>query len=143
MSDIERSSLDARVCETAVLDIGGDTGALIIYAGERSVGEEIEICRSGDPATREHNVVRARRAPAGLVHAAVFPALYEGTYDVLSAEGLPCEEVTVVGGRVTEVDCRTMKTSNEDHQVEPQRDRVFACGDGEIDLSESLRELVF
>jgi hypothetical protein len=108
MSETEGGSLGlrSRVCETAVLDIGGDTGALIIYADAASVGEEIEICRSGDLTTRVHNVVRARRAPAGLVHAAVFPALGAGDYDVLSAEGLPGRKVAVLGGRVTEVDCR-------------------------------------
>jgi hypothetical protein len=93
------------VCETAVLDIGGSTGALIIYANKEMVGEEIEICRPGDLQSRVHNVVRARRAPSGLVFAAVFPALIDGTYDVLDGEGLPLREVVVAGGRVTEVDC--------------------------------------
>ena len=46
-----------------MLEIGGDTGALIIYADEEMVGEEIEICRAGNLETRVHNVVRARRAP--------------------------------------------------------------------------------
>ncbi len=96
----------AHVCETAVLDIGGETGALIIYAGEDTVGDEIEVCESGNLASRVHNVVRARRAPSGLVYAAVFPALPGGRYDVLGPDGLPRREATVSGGSVTEVDCR-------------------------------------
>jgi len=98
-------SHESHVCETAVLDIGGDTGALIIYAGEEMVGEEIEICRPGDPRLRVHNVVRARRAFSGLVYAAVFPALSDGCYEVLGSEGRACREANVSGGRVTEVDC--------------------------------------
>ena len=143
MSEIEPRCVDPRVRDSAVLDIGGDTGALIIYADAGSVGQEIEICRSGDLATRMHNVVRARRAPAGLVHAAVFPALYEGTYDVLSDEGLSCRKVVVLGGRVTEDDSGTRPSSSEDHEVDTHRDRVLAGGDGEIDSSDSVRELVF
>jgi hypothetical protein len=99
---------DSHVCETAVLDIGGDTGALIIYAEEAMVGEEIEICRPGDLQSRVHNVVRARRAPSGLVFAAVFPALSDGAYDVLDDDGQPWREAFVCGGRVTEVDCRRL-----------------------------------
>jgi hypothetical protein len=96
---------DSHVRETAVLDIGGDTGALIIYADEKMVGEEIEICRPGDLHSRCHNVVRARRAYSGLVYAAVFPALSDGSYEVLDTEGSPCRMANVAGGRVTEVDC--------------------------------------
>ena len=91
-----------------MLDIGGDTGALIIYAEEAMVGEEIEICRPGDLKTRVHNVVRACRASSGLVFAAVFPALSDGAYDVLGDDGQPWREVFVRGGRVTEVDCRRL-----------------------------------
>jgi hypothetical protein len=108
MNEIAESpvaGLDSHVCETAVLDIGGDTGALIIYADEKMVGEEIEICRPGDLRSRCHNVVRARRAPSGLVYAAVFPALSDGSYEVLDTEGSPCRKANVAGGRVTEIDC--------------------------------------
>jgi hypothetical protein len=96
----------ARVSESAVLDIGGEIGALIIYADQDMVGEEIEICRSGDLSSKAHNVVRARRAPTGLLYAAVFPTLYGDRYDVLGADGIPIRQVGVSGGRVTEVDCR-------------------------------------
>jgi hypothetical protein len=71
------------------------------------VGDEIEICPVGDLSRREHNVVRARRAPTGLVYAAVFPTLSQGDYSVLTKELLPSHLVSVSGGRVTEIDCRT------------------------------------
>ncbi len=106
LDEPRRERHQSDVCETAVLEIGGDTGALIIFADEDMVGEEIEICRPGRLDTRVHNVVRARRAPVGLVFAAVFPALTGGEYDVLGEDGKPCREATVSGGRVTEVDCR-------------------------------------
>lgn len=95
----------------AVLDIGGDTGALVIYADGHMVGSEIEICPAGRISQREHNVVRARRTPGGLVYAAVYPALVQGEYSVLTDELEPSHEVTVLGGSVTELDCRTSSTT--------------------------------
>ena len=94
-------------CSGAVLDIGGDTGALVIYADRRMVGEEIEICPSGDISRREHNVVRQRMTPNGLVYAAVFPAVLQGRYAILADDGQPRHEISVLGGRVTEFDSRT------------------------------------
>jgi hypothetical protein len=95
------------VCSGAVLDIGGDTGALVIYADELMVESEIEICPSGDLSKREHNVVRARRTPVGFVYAAVFPSLKQGEYSVLTRDLLPSHGVSVMGGSVSEIDCRT------------------------------------
>jgi hypothetical protein len=95
------------VCSGAVLDIGGDTGALVIYSDELMVGSEIEVCPSGDLSKREHNVVRTRRTPAGSVYAAVFPSLKQGEYSVLTKDLLPSHEVSVVGGSVSEIDTRT------------------------------------
>jgi hypothetical protein len=95
------------VCSGAVLDIGGDTGALVIYADELMDEREIEICPLGDLAKREHNVVRARRTPTGFVYAAVFPSLKQGEYSVLTEDSLPSHEVSVMGGKVTEIGCGT------------------------------------
>lgn len=88
---------------SAVLDIGEATGALVIYAARELLGEEIEICPEGRPDRRIHNVVRARRTLAATVYAAVFPALAEGTYDVLDLQGATSSTVCVQGGRVVEV----------------------------------------
>jgi hypothetical protein len=92
---------------SALLDIGGDVGALVIYAGDDMVGEEIEICPSGDLVSRTHNVVRARRTPTGVVYAAVFPALFMGEYTLLSAELAPLRNFVVNGGFVSEIDFST------------------------------------
>ncbi len=98
--------LDSHVCETAVLDIGGDTGALIIYADEKMVGEEIEICRPGDLRSRCHNVVRARRVRLGArIRRRVPGALRRLLRRVGARTGSPCREANVAGGRVTEIDC--------------------------------------
>jgi len=90
----------------AVLDIGGDKGALVIYSDAEMLGEEIEICFSGKLETRCHNVVRARRRLTDVVYAAVFPTLSEGEYDILDDSGIPTRQVSVAGGSVAEVDCR-------------------------------------
>ena len=71
----------------------------------RFSGGEIEICPTGRLAEREHNIVRERRTPSGSVYAAVFPALIEGYYTVLTEDLEPSYEVSVVGGMVSEIDC--------------------------------------
>lgn len=79
----------------------------MIYADELMIEREIEICPLGNLSKREHNVVRARRTPTGFVYAAVFPSLEQGEYSVLTKDSLPCHEVSVMGGSVTEIDYRT------------------------------------
>jgi hypothetical protein len=91
---------------SAILDIGDTTGALVIYADESMVGLEVEIAGTGDAVPVAHNVVRARHTPAGVVHAAVFPAVACGEYTVLPRDGITGSEVVISGGRVAEVDCR-------------------------------------
>jgi hypothetical protein len=89
---------------SVVLDIGGDTGALVIHTGSGMLGREIEV--SGPVAT--HSVVRERLIPGGVRYAAVFPGLPAGSYR-LSVHGhrdaLPT--ASVVGGQVAEVTCLT------------------------------------
>jgi hypothetical protein len=112
-----------------VLDIGGDIGALVLTMPAELVGAEIEICPAGHfndvpdegrdwwqgewrahhghahgapgPAW-PHVAVVARRSPAGVRYAAVFPALREGTYEVwLRPHRTTAMVVTVPGGAVT------------------------------------------
>jgi hypothetical protein len=92
--------------QAAVLDIGGSTGALVIYAPESALESEIEICHPDAPGRRSHNVVRAHRAAVGDVYAAVFPDVAEGEYSVIAADGSLSEPILVIGGSVTEVDIR-------------------------------------
>jgi len=105
-AEVPRSNDDT--CSTAVLDIGKETGALVIYADVSMVGEEIEICPDGVLALKSHNVVRARQTPNGIVHAAVFPALVEGSYSILDRSFIPTRVVEIIGARVSEIDCRSV-----------------------------------
>ncbi|HMG32000.1 MAG TPA: hypothetical protein VK585_17980 [Jiangellaceae bacterium] len=91
--------------DSLVVDIGGDTGALIVYALPDLVGQEIEITRaemsSGHPV---HNVVRPRRVGPRVVFAAVFPDVPAGTYSPYRKGVTDGPAFTVAGGHVTEID---------------------------------------
>jgi hypothetical protein len=85
--------------DNLLLDIGGDTGALVIAAPAGRDQGEVEISpAAGGPRT--HNVVRRRTVPGGAVYAAVFPALAEGDYDVWRDSVTRAGTVAVRGGEV-------------------------------------------
>jgi hypothetical protein len=89
---------------SVVLDIGGDLGAAIVYTPANLVGLEIEIRREGAPWDGTHVAVRARSVPGGEVHAALFPGLQQGSYEVRvrgDEEG-SVAAITVEGARVRE-----------------------------------------
>jgi hypothetical protein len=98
--------------DALVVDIGGDVGALIIYANEDCLGSEIDLTPAGAPrAHHVHTMVRRRRATGKDVVAGLYPELAEGIYTVWGTDdgGGPIGEVTVVGGQVSEFnggDCR-------------------------------------
>jgi hypothetical protein len=88
---------------TVVLDLGGDTGALIIYTGRQLLGREIEVSRvdrGGEPRT--HSAVRERQVRDGTFHSAVYPDLPAGVYTVWWDDDTPAGSVTVAGGIVAE-----------------------------------------
>jgi hypothetical protein len=115
-----------------VLDIGGDVGALVIGAPAELDGAELEICPAGRRATQpdegagwwagrwrgEHGPghdhphpagpawphVAVLPRPGGTTHAAVFPGLRAGRYEVWLRQGdgpRPGIVATVRGGQVT------------------------------------------
>jgi hypothetical protein len=86
----------------AVLDIGGDVGALVLYAPSALVGREVEVEPQDRPAARVHTVVRERRMDDRRLFPAVFPALPAGRYRIC-AHGVAAL-VTIVGGTVTEAE---------------------------------------
>jgi hypothetical protein len=90
---------------TAVLDIGGNVGALVLYAPEEMVGAEIDLVATGPSPRRTHSQVHRRTANGRSVCAAVYVALTEGRYRLSSPAGLPAE-VEIRGGEVTEIDWR-------------------------------------
>jgi hypothetical protein len=86
-----------------VLDIGGDVGALVLYTGAEDDEAEIDISPGTDPAApRSHNQVHPRRAPAGVVYSAVYPALAAGEYTLWRDEHTPEATITIRGGQITE-----------------------------------------
>ena len=86
--------------DNLILDIGADTGALIIHAAADLDQAEIEISPAGSKQARTHNIVRRREAVSGTVYAAVFPALSAGDYVVWRDAASPAGTVSVRGGRV-------------------------------------------
>jgi hypothetical protein len=86
-----------------VLDIGGDIGALVLYTGAEDDAAEIDISPGTDPAApRSHNQVHPRRAPAGTIYSAVYPALTTGEYTLWRDEHTPEATITIRGGQITE-----------------------------------------
>ena len=91
---------------SAVLDVGGDVGALILYTAEELLGAEIEVSPVDDPARRTHTQVLRRSAGASSVCAGLYLALDAGSYRIWGATDGQADEVTIEGGRVAEVDWR-------------------------------------
>lgn len=87
---------------TVLLDIGGDTGALILHAPAELEGVEIEISPEGAPgAARTHSRVRERRAGSAVRYAAVYPSVPAGRCTVWRHGATPAVTVTITGGSIT------------------------------------------
>lgn len=86
----------------AVLDIGEDLGAMVLFAPEALLGREVEVEPDDELLARTHAIVRARRLGERQVFSAVFPALPAGRYRICA----PGEAamVTITGGEVTQAD---------------------------------------
>jgi hypothetical protein len=96
-----------------ILDIGGDIGALTIYAPAATAGQEIEISPVSDPTHRTHNVVRPRNTGQATRYAAVFPSLAAGSYLVWADKATSAGTVTILGGRVARFQFPEASTSDE------------------------------
>jgi hypothetical protein len=90
--------------DALVLDIGGDIGALIIYADEACLGSEIDLTPVGVLRSHHlHTMVRRRRATNKDIVAGLYPEVPEGTYTVWGLDDSgPIGEVTIMGGHVSE-----------------------------------------
>jgi hypothetical protein len=84
-----------------LLDVGGDVGALIVYADAALAGREIDILPVDPGTVGTHAIVRRRELPSGAQYAAVYPRLPSGRYR-LASPGAP-DVVFIPGGRVTHV----------------------------------------
>ena len=90
----------------AVLDIGGDIGALVATMSATSVGTELYLRPVHDPETAVHTGVWERVQAGPVVTVALFPELREGTYHLLDERGAPVRSVEIVGGEVATIDLR-------------------------------------
>lgn len=88
--------------EFVVLDIGGDVGALIVHAGARLHGVEIEISRTGEDDRRSHKEVLERSAGGRPSFTAVFEDLREGAYTLWIDDVARARDVEIRGGEVAE-----------------------------------------
>src|SRR5712691_552645 len=90
--------------EHAVLDIGEDIGALVIYTREEWRGKEIQVSLKGNSAARLiHTAVWERRFNGRTTFSGVYPALPVGDYIIWTH---PSREVAIAAGSVAEVDVR-------------------------------------
>ncbi|GAB3366741.1 phospholipase [Micromonospora halotolerans] len=87
---------------SVVLDLGGDSGALIIHTGRELHGREIEISRADRDEPRTHSAVRERHVRDGLFHSAVYPDLPAGLYTVWWDDTTPAGAISVTGGVIAE-----------------------------------------
>jgi hypothetical protein len=98
---------DERVhSKPAVLNIGEDIGALIIYTPPDLKGQEIEVSLRGEGAPRTHTAVLERQVGGRSVFAALFLALPAGDYGVETPYPTLANTVTITGGTVAEIDWR-------------------------------------
>jgi hypothetical protein len=84
---------------TVLVDIGGEIGALVLYAPEALLGAEIDLVPARVGVATTHSAVRERQLGQGRIFAAVYPALPEGDYTV-EPTGQP---VLIKGGCITEL----------------------------------------
>ncbi len=91
----------------AVLDIGGDIGALVATMNHGRAGTELYLRPVQDPATTVHTGVWERVDAGPVVTVALFPELREGSYHLLDERGAAVRRVEIVGGEVATIDLRT------------------------------------
>ncbi|HEY0754213.1 MAG TPA: hypothetical protein VGD98_09645 [Ktedonobacteraceae bacterium] len=92
--------------EHAVLDIGGDVGALIIYCRPELRGQQIDLSLREREWQRIHTDVLERRVNQHSVFAALFLALAAGDYLIWGNGAQPIGEISISGGQVAEINWR-------------------------------------
>ena len=90
--------------DIAVLDIGGNTGAVQVMTDASLLGREVHVTVDGTRSAA-HAVVHRRPVRGGADHSALFPELPAGSYRLL-AGGTPGRRVDVIAGEVSIVDLR-------------------------------------
>lgn len=109
-------TLAASPTASVVVDIGGQVGALVLYAPATQLGREIEISAVGSVGKRTHAAVRERRVQNGSCYCVFYERLAAGDYTIWADETTPAGRATVTGGRVTELDWSSLV-----HSTAPDR----------------------
>lgn len=110
--------------DSLVLDIGGDVGALIVYATVDCVGLEIDLTPSGTSRShRVHTDIRLRQTTHGGVAAGVFPDVAAGTYTVWGLDSDPLGTAAITGGTVTTFEAADCRAKESDPYLDGRRDR--------------------
>ncbi len=91
----------------AVIDIGGDVGAMVAVMDAEADGTELFLRPIDDPTRTVHTGVWTRHQNGDHVTAALFCELQAGSYWVLGPDGSARLAVDIVGGELTELDLRT------------------------------------
>lgn len=92
--------------EPVVLDIGGDIGALIVYAEAELYDTPIELSRAQADDERFHQHVLERPMSSTTTYAAVFDKVTEGAYTVWLHGEARLRDFVITGGAVSELDWR-------------------------------------
>jgi hypothetical protein len=87
-----------------VLEIGPDTGALILHAPAELAGREIDISPASEPTRRRYAGIRQRHTGGGTGHAAIYDRLAPGVYTIWQGDVTPKATFTIAGGQVTSYD---------------------------------------
>ena len=96
---------------TAVLDIGGDIGAMVALLDRDAEGTELFLRPVEEPTTTVHTGVWTRHQHGDHVTAALFCELRAGSYWVLAPDGSLQTHVEIRGGALTELDLRTRRST--------------------------------
>jgi hypothetical protein len=89
----------------AVIDIGGDIGALLVYTDASLAECEIELFdQAGRPVM--HTEVHPRSIGPATMYAGLFPSVPQGDYSLVCVPGAPGRAVVIRGANVTELDVR-------------------------------------
>ena len=87
-----------------VLEIGADTGALVVCTPAELAGREIEISPGHRPGQRRHACIRERRGGGTISYAAIYDRLPPARYIIWRNRLTPAATITVTGGQVTSYD---------------------------------------
>jgi len=90
--------------EPVVLEIGGELGALVVYADAALLYEEIEISPAGADDRRSHKEVLERVVGRRSVHAAVFDRVEAGVYTLWHRDEACARGIAVAGGVIEALD---------------------------------------